>query len=73
MEEVTLKGLEIQGKTFLLIETIDEYNFFVEENNFENICILKEVVKDGDTVLIDVADDEFDKALNMYYEKFMKN
>ena len=73
MEEVTLKGLEIHGKSFVLIETIDEYNFFVEETNFENICILKEEIKNGDTVYIDVDDDEFDQALNMYYEKFMKN
>ena len=65
MEEVTLKGLEIQGKTFLLIENIDNYNFFVEENNFENICVLKEITKDGKNLLVDVEDDEFDKAINL--------
>jgi len=27
---------------FILIETIGNYNFFVEENNIENICVLKE-------------------------------
>ena len=72
MEEITVKTIDIDGKDFILIETIDKYNFFVDEDNYENICILKEIIDDNKEYLVDVEDDEFDKALTLYYEK-LKN
>ena len=72
MEEIEVKGLEIDGKNFILIESIDKYRFLVEENDFDNICILKSIEKEGQNYLEDVDDNEFDEALKLYYEKLKK-
>ena len=47
-------ALEINGKDFILVETIDKYNFFVEEDNIENICILKEIIDEGKEKFIEL-------------------
>ena len=73
MSELTMNVLEIDGKDFVLIETIDKYNFFVEETNTENICILKEEIEDGETYYVSLEDeDEIDKAFILYYDKLKK-
>lgn len=69
MSEISMNVLEIDGKDFVLIETVDKYNFFVEQDNVENICVLKEVIEDNESFFVDVEDDEFDKAFSLYYEK----
>ena len=70
MDEIEVKGLEIDGKKFILIESIDKYRFLVDENDFENICILKSITKEEQNYLENVDDNEFDEALKLYYEKF---
>ena len=72
MNEVNMNVLEIDGKDFLLVETVGKYNFFVELNNYDNICILKEVVENDEIVFVNLEEDEVDEALGLYYEK-LKN
>ena len=72
MNEVNMNVLEIDGKDFLLVETVGKYNFFVELNNYDNICILKEVVENDESVFVNLEEDEVDEALGLYYEK-LKN
>ena len=69
MSEISMNVLEIDGKDFVLIETVDKYNFFVEQDNIENICVLKEVIEDNESFFVEIEDDEFDKAFSLYYEK----
>ena len=69
MNEVSVNALDIGGKEFILVETIDKYNFFVETANVENICVLKEIMDEGEEKFVDVDDNEFDKAFSLYYEK----
>lgn len=69
MSEISMNVLEIEGKDFVLIETVGEYNFFVEQDNTQNICVLKEVEEDNETFYVDLDEEEFDKAFSLYYEK----
>ena len=73
MSEVSVEAIDIDGKDFLLIETIGEYNFFVEEDNTENICVLKEIEEDNESFYVSVDDNEFDKAFSLYYEKLKED
>lgn len=68
-DEVSVNAITIKGKDFILIETIDKYNFFVEEKNIENICILKEIEENNESFYVNVDENEFDKALSLYYGK----
>ena len=69
MSEISMNVLEIDGKDFVLIETVDKYNFFVEQDNIENICVLKEVIENDESFYVSLDDNEFDKAFSLYYEK----
>ena len=73
MNEVSINTIDIDGKNFILIETIDKYNFFVEEVNPENICVLKEMEEDNESFYVSVDEDEFDEAFSLYYEKLRVN
>lgn len=73
MKEVNVKAIDIDGKDFLLIETIGEYNFFVEDGNSSNICVLKEIEENNESFYVNVDEDEFDKAFCLYYEKLRGN
>lgn len=64
-----MNTVDIDGKDFILIETIDKYNFFVEESNTENICVLKEIKESNESFYVSVDENEFDKAFSLYYEK----
>ena len=72
MNEVNMNVLELDGKDFLLVETVDKYNFFVEVDNYDNICILKEVIENDESMFVNLEEDEVDEALGLYYEK-LKN
>ena len=72
MNEVNMNILELDGKDFLLVETVDKYNFFVEVDNYDNICILKEVIENDESMFVNLEEDEVDEALGLYYEK-LKN
>lgn len=69
MSEVSVNAIDIDGKDYILIETIGEYNFFVEENNPVNVRVLKEIYEDNESFYVSVDEDEFDKAFSLYYEK----
>ena len=73
MSDVSINAIDIDGKDFILIETIDKYNFFVEEDNLENICVLKEIQEDNESFYVSVDENEFDKAFSLYYEKLKEN
>lgn len=71
---ITVDALEIDGKDFILVDTIDKYYFFSEENDPENVCILKEIVEDGEELLVSLDDDaEIDKAFDLFQEKYANN
>lgn len=72
MNEVNMNVLELDGKDFLLVETVGKYNFFVEVDNYDNICILKEVIENDESMFVNLEEDEVDEALGLYYEK-LKN
>lgn len=69
MSEVNMNVLEIDGKDFVLVETVDKYNFFVEDGNTQNICVLKEVEENNEVMYVNLDEEEFDYAFNLYYEK----
>ena len=70
MSEVTMKVMEIDGADYILVETVGDYNFFVEENNIENICVLKLIEEDGERFFVNLdSADEVDEAFSLYYEK----
>lgn len=69
MSEVNMNVLEIDGKDFVLVETVDKYNFFVEDGNTQNICVLKEVEENNEVIYVNLDEEEFDYAFNLYYEK----
>lgn len=72
-ENITVDALEIDGKDFILVDKIDKYYFFSEEKNPENVCVLKEVIEDGEEMLVSLDDDsEVDKAFDMIEEKYKK-
>lgn len=71
MDNIVVDTLEIDGKEFILIDTIDEYNYFIEENNPDNLCILKKTVKNGENLYVSLENDiEIDKAISMYAKKY---
>lgn len=73
MEEVAVDVIEIDGKEFCLVDSIDQYNFFVQMDNSDNIYVLKEVTENGEEFYKSLDnDDEINKALVMYYEKYNK-
>lgn len=73
MNEIAVEVLELDGKDFILIDTVDKYSFFVEENNPENICIFKEGIENGEEYYLPLdSDEEVDKAFILYYDK-LKN
>lgn len=69
MSEINMNVLEIDGKDFVLIETVSKYNFFVEQDNPQNICVLKEVEENDEIMYVSLDEDEFDEAFSLYYEK----
>lgn len=73
MEEVAVEEIEIDGKEFCLVDRINQYNFFVQMDNSDNIYVLKEVTENGEEFYKSLEnDEEVDKALVMYYEKYNK-
>ena len=66
MNEVNMNVLELDGKDFLLVETVGKYNFFVEVDNYDNICILKEVIENDESMFVNLEEDEVDEALGLY-------
>lgn len=73
MEEVAVEVIEIDGKEFCLVDSINQYNFFVQMDNSDNIYVLKEVTENGEEFYKSLEnDEEVDKALVMYYEKYNK-
>lgn len=68
---ITVDALEIDGKEFILVEKIEEYYFFSEENNPENVCVLKEKVENEEELLVSLDDDaEIDKAFDLLEAKY---
>ena len=73
MEEESVNVIEINGKEFCLLDKIENYNFFVQIDDEKNIYILKEVNENGKEFYKSLEnDEEIDKALIMYYEKYNK-
>ncbi len=71
MEDIETSVVEIDGKEFFLLNTLDKYMFYVDKDNPEDFYIFKEVNVDGEGYIVSLDDeDEYDNALDMYYEKY---
>ena len=65
-DEVMVDTIEIDDKEFFLVDKIDKYYFFAEINTTDNICILKNENND----LVKLDEDEIDKALVLFNNKY---
>ena len=71
MEDILTNVIDIEGKSFFLVSTIDNYMFYAEENDPENFYVLKEITDEGEEYIVSLDDDnEYDKAMSLFYEKY---
>lgn len=71
IEDILTTVIEIDGKEFFLVNTVEQYMFYSELGAPSNFYIFKEVVSDGEEYIVTLDDEEeYDKALVMYYDKF---
>lgn len=70
-KEILTDVINIKGKDFFLIDTVDSYVFYAEEANPENFLVLKEISDNGEKYIVSLDDNqEFEKAISLYYQKF---
>ena len=70
-KEILTDVIDVDGKNFFLVDTVDSYIFYAEETNPENFLVLKEINDNGENYIVSLDDDhEFEKAVSLYYEKF---
>lgn len=70
-KEILTDVINIEGKDFFLIDTVDSYVFYAEEANPENFLVLKEISDNGEKYIVSLDDNqEFEKAISLYYQKF---
>lgn len=77
MEEIQVITIELDGKEYFLVDSVNDaknnYHFFANTNNNEEIIVMKDAKADGEIFYITVDDDdEYDLAFNLYYNK-LKN
>lgn len=71
MSEVITDVIEIDGKEFFLVNTVDKYSFFAEVGNTSNVYVLKEVIEDGESYLVSLDNThELEQAFLLYNEKY---
>ena len=61
------------GKDYLRIDIIGKYNYFVNEIDNDDVCILKESIEDGKSYLVNLTKKEVDEALILYGNKHMNS
>ena len=70
-KEILTDVINIEGKDFFLIDTVDSYVFYAEEANPENFLVLKEISDNGEKYIVSLDDNqEFEKAISLYYQRF---
>lgn len=57
--------VEIEGKEYFIVDTIDNYNYLCEMINPNNMIVLKDIGEE----LVSLSDKELDEALIKYYKK----
>lgn len=77
MQEIQIKTLNIEGKTYFLLDSIKHdqniYHFFVELINPNNIQVLKDKKENEDVYYVSLdTESEFDYALSLFYDKYYK-
>lgn len=75
MEEIQVNTILIDGMEYCLIDTLEEkgkkYYYFVNETNSNDVQVLTDAVKDGEEVFVSIeSDNEFDRALSLFYNKY---
>ena len=71
MEDIVTEVISFEGKDYFLVSIIEKYMYYAEESNPENFMVLKEIIDDGEGYIVSLDDDnEYEKALSMYYEKY---
>ena len=74
MEEIEMNAVEINGKKYILLDKIENddknYYYFFEINQIKTIQILTEEYEKNETSFSSVDNEnEFDKALSLFYLK----
>ena len=70
-KEILTDVINIEGKDFFLIDTVDSYVFYAEEANPENFLVLKEISDNGEKYIVSLDDNQkIEKAISLYYQKF---
>jgi hypothetical protein len=67
--EETIELMQIDNKTYMIIDKIDIYTYVVNEDDFRDMIILKD---DGDD-LVNLTDEaEANKALELFGKKYLE-
>lgn len=71
MEDIMTEVIEVDGKEYFLVNTVDIYKYYAYEKDPKDFLILKEITDEGEEYIVSLDDDkEYEKALAMYYEKY---
>ena len=77
MDDVQVLTIELNGKEYFLVDKVSNekntYYYFSNENNKQDVCILKGKMKDNEEFYVSLDDElEFDHAMNLFYLKYNK-
>lgn len=77
MDEVNVTSIEIEGKEYLLIDSISDdknvYNFFCNPNDKEDIYVLKDKDEGEESFYVSLDNEnEIDYAFSLFFQKYNK-
>lgn len=77
MDNVQVVTIDLDGKEYFLVDSVnfekDNYHFFANSNNNEDIIVMKDKEEDGEMFYVTVdSDTEYDQAFALYFNK-LKN
>ena len=75
MDEVNVTSIEIDGKEYLLIDSISDdknvYNFFCNPNDKDDIYVLKDKNEDNEKFYVSLDNEnEIDYAFSLLFQKY---
>lgn len=75
MDEVNVTSIEIDGKEYLLIDSISDdknvYNFFCNPNDKDDIYVLKDKDEGEESFYVSLDNEnEIDYAFSLFFQKY---
>ena len=67
MEDREVQVIELDGKEYMMIDTINQYTFFVNMENKENVVVFTLKIIDGEETFEEVVNTK--EAFALFYEK----